>query len=160
MLGKIVGRKIKLNVYFRFFFFFNKIIVYKQLFEKGENIAHESSDKSLQTLAKISTKIVDVNNENIPNLIDFLLQIIPEIKFSETEEISSKSIEKVRSVDFDDILKKDLEINLNSKGTILNFKDFNENQQHLYLINKSLYYASFKKLYEKNDIYEIYEVKY
>lgn len=112
-------------------------------------------------LAKIPTNIINVNpNKNNCSLIDFLLTLSQEFILFESEEMQDKAFEAVTSLNFNEIIKNDFKIDLDSRGQILNFEDFLPIQAHLALANKALYYSSFNNLTDKKDIREIYEVIY
>lgn len=110
-------------------------------------------------MAKIPTNIINDNsNKNNCSLIDFLLTLSPEFVFCESEEMQEKAFEAVKSLNFNEIIKKDLKIDMEFRGRILNFEDFSPIQKHLALANKALYYSSFNTSTDTKEIREIYEV--
>ena len=102
-----------------------------------------------------------------PNLIDFLMGLSSDFIFSESEDLQSKTVEVVKSLNFNEIIRKDIgiidkniESNQNTRGQLFNLIDYHDNQKHLFTINKALYYFTFynDNNEKDNNTSEIFEV--
>ena len=75
------------------------------------------------------------------------------------------SEETVKSLNFDEILKKDLEKITEENyenGQIFNLIKFKHAEKHIFTVNKALFYFTFHKNLEENqsvDLWSIYDVK-